>query len=817
VKITFGILLGAALAMIAGTPIHAAPSNDMFAASELVTGTNITYTGNFTSATSEPGEPFNGAANTVWMTWVAPTDGYAQVQEAAAPQFQYYGIYTGSNVDQLLPVNLVALGHDSIYRFLTTAGTAYHFQFSGGADDFTFYLQFSTFSPCPNDNFTNALVVKGNNISFPPVAINDATMELGEPAHLGDIPQKTVWWRWQTPVWDNALIIPSGSLVSNYVIAVYTGNSVEALTLICKSTNETASFPTIGGQTYYIAAAAPTNAIGDIRLRSLLGGGKAGIHIIPGNVLQEPSWEGTGVLNAQYWKWSGNLNGYVNEAGGVDGTTWPVLSTGTIIWQDVPTILGHSYEIRFAYLVGGSLSSGGGDGQVAVGWDGRQLGVSTLPGSEGGFWHWDDYTVVASNTTSRIAFTNLARNLEMDAFSVVDISAPPAIITQPKPISGISGGSVAFIVGTTGTPPLSYQWFFNHASLIGRTNNILSLDSLTTYQAGNYQVIITNAFGAVTSTVASLVVDEPLNATILSQPLGDAVPVGGYYNFNVVAAGDPPLTYQWFHDNLAVDDATNNNLMLTNVQSTDAGSYAVRVQNNSSTVYSLPAALVVNAGVQGGGLIDFRNQNFFAGNFTNNAPIFDLDGTSPLNGSQYVAQLYAGPSLENLRPAGQPTPFQPAYDAGYFVSQAISLANVAPGSNAVLQVCVWDANYGTSYETVRALGGRFGKSGILEVPAGGGFMPPQTLQGLQSFSLQAGLPFFEVGSISFVERQEPNTIVWALHGQSGSIYLIEKSKPSVEKIWNPFVVLTNVTGTVIFSDTADSGDATVLYRARILD
>ena len=256
--------------------------------------------------------------------------------------------------------------------------------------------------------------------------------------------------------------------------------------------------------------------------------------------------------------------------------------------------------------------------------------------------------------------------------------------------------------------------------------------------------------------------------------------------------------------------------MLTNVQSTNAGTYTVRVQNQSSTAWSLTATLTVDESSSGGGAIDFRNKSISSP--TNlNAIVFDLDGITPLSGSNYVAQLYAGPSLDLLRPAGQPSPFQEGFNAGYFVRQIITLANVMPGNNAMLQVCAWDARYGTSYEQARALGGKFGKSNIILVPAGGGGNPPQTLQGLLSFSLQAGLPYFEVGTITFVQRQPSNVIVWALHGQPNSIYLIEKSKRSEETVWHPYMVLANITGTVTFTDTADSGAANVWYRARILD
>ncbi|HWX20592.1 MAG TPA: hypothetical protein VN578_11900 [Candidatus Binatia bacterium] len=78
-------------------------------------------------------------------------------------------------------------------------------------------------------------------------------------------------------------------------------------------------------------------------------------------------------------------------------------------------------------------------------------------------------------------------------------------------------------------------------------------------------------------------------------------------------------------------------------------------------------------------------------------------------------------------------------------------------------------------EEARALRGRFGKSDLLSITVGGGTQPAQCLTGLRSFSLQAGLPQFTVGIVKFVERQPPDTIVWAVTGQAGFRYLIEKA------------------------------------------
>lgn len=82
---------------------------------------------------------------------------------------------------------------------------------------------------------------------------------------------------------------------------------------------------------------------------------------------------------------------------------------------------------------------------------------------------------------------------------------------------------------------------FNNTSLDGQTNKLLVLNPVTAEQAEDYQVIVTNNFGAMTSSVAALSVDAPFNATLLSQPYGDTVSVGGYFDFTVGTGETPPL------------------------------------------------------------------------------------------------------------------------------------------------------------------------------------------------------------------------------------------------------------------------------------
>jgi hypothetical protein len=133
-------------------------------------------------------------------------------------------------------------------------------------------------------------------------------------------------------------------------------------------------------------------------------------------------------------------------------------------------------------------------------------------------------------------------------------------------------------------------------------------------------------------------------------------------------------------------------------------------------------------------------------------------------------------------------------------------------------VRVWESARGASYEQARALGGQFGRSEVIEVQASGSSAQPAPLIGLQSFHLNLGLPQFAVGTIEFVEHQPGGILVWSVSGAPGFKYSIEKSQQvGGQTIWEPFVVVTNTTGTVTFTDTANSGSSVVFYRSRILD
>lgn len=91
----------------------------------------------------------------------------------------------------------------------------------------------------------------------------------------------------------------------------------------------------------------------------------------------------------------------------------------------------------------------------------------------------------------------------------ISFSSPPATITEhPTNFSVLQGGTATFSVTAAGAGPLSYQWVFNSVNIPGATSATLSLNNVTTNQAGTYFVRVTNPGGTVNSSNAVLTVNS---------------------------------------------------------------------------------------------------------------------------------------------------------------------------------------------------------------------------------------------------------------------------------------------------------------------
>src|SRR5262249_50890368 len=85
----------------------------------------------------------------------------------------------------------------------------------------------------------------------------------------------------------------------------------------------------------------------------------------------------------------------------------------------------------------------------------------------------------------------------------------------------------------------------------------------------------------------------PASPVIIIQPKDQAAFAGGSARFTVVASGTFPLSYQWKLGETELPGATNSSLSLSNVQSSDVGTYTVNVANEFGSVTSAGALLTV--------------------------------------------------------------------------------------------------------------------------------------------------------------------------------------------------------------------------------
>ena len=121
----------------------------------------------------------------------------------------------------------------------------------------------------------------------------------------------------------------------------------------------------------------------------------------------------------------------------------------------------------------------------------------------------------------------------------------PTILHQPTNQTVARGSSVSFSVLAVGTLPLHYQWRSNLVNIASATNSTLSLNNVQTNASGGYRVVITNAYGSVTSSVAQLNVflqysplklDRTGLGTITGATNNQILTIGNLYKLSAKAA-----------------------------------------------------------------------------------------------------------------------------------------------------------------------------------------------------------------------------------------------------------------------------------------
>ena len=107
-----------------------------------------------------------------------------------------------------------------------------------------------------------------------------------------------------------------------------------------------------------------------------------------------------------------------------------------------------------------------------------------------------DYSVRVSNPFGAVFSSNALLTV---------IESPPRILRPPETQAlFVLGETIRFTVGFEGSLPLACQWQFNGTNLPGATASALSLTDVQPANLGEYRAVLSNVFGVVTSTPASL-------------------------------------------------------------------------------------------------------------------------------------------------------------------------------------------------------------------------------------------------------------------------------------------------------------------------
>jgi subtilisin family serine protease len=278
---------GSARLRIAQSNLNPVPANDGFASRARLSGTAPVATGDNIEASKEAGEPSHGGnagGRSVWWTWTLPSSGVVVLETTGSTFDTLLAVYTGTNLNQL---TLVAEndqssqgGNTSRVSFSGVAGTTYQIAVDGsnqgfgaanGAIELSGRVGEVPAAPL-NDRFALRSALTGRALVIN-TANTGATAEPGEPRHAGLPGGSSIWWTWTAPA-DLLLTLNTGGSRLDTLLAVYTGASLNTLTLVASNDDgpgpsDRTSWLRVNvraGTTYQIAVDGYQGASGTVRL-----------------------------------------------------------------------------------------------------------------------------------------------------------------------------------------------------------------------------------------------------------------------------------------------------------------------------------------------------------------------------------------------------------------------------------------------------------------------------------------------------------------------------------------------------------------------
>jgi len=300
--------------------------------------------------------------------------------------------------------------------------------------------------------------------------------------------------------------------------------------------------------------------------------------------------------------WNGLMSGVV---GPYDGQQWIDFNGGNtppggILSQTFLTTVGQAYAVSFAVEILGPGSGSMSLTATAIGSDNAVIAsnycVPATHATTTNAWSLYSLAFTANSTNTTLVFKDtssatVAVDIALDGVTLV---SAPVIVTSPVSQTNLVGTPVTFTASASGSPA-SVQWFQGMTPILNAANATLTFIA-NAGSAGDYTAVFSNAAGSATTAVAVLTVSLP--AVLTQQPQSLTTNVGATVTFAGGAGGTAPMSLQWQFDGTNIPGATGANLVLTNAQPANAGSYTLVVANAYGTNTSTNAVLTFISALQ---------------------------------------------------------------------------------------------------------------------------------------------------------------------------------------------------------------------------
>ncbi|MGA2854982.1 MAG: protease pro-enzyme activation domain-containing protein, partial [Verrucomicrobiota bacterium] len=152
-----------------------------------------------------------------------------------------------------------------------------------------------------------------------------------------------------------------------------------------------------------------------------------------------------------------------------------------------------------------------------------------------------NYQLVASNFTGFVT----------SSVAVLTVGFAPTVSVSPASLTLPVGSNAVFTATPGGTSPFGYRWKkngtnFAGSGITGTNSSVLTLTGVTTNSAAGYTVVVTNLFGSITSSAATLTVGLP--PAITGSLTNRNMQCGSNITYTITASGTAPLAIQWRFD-----------------------------------------------------------------------------------------------------------------------------------------------------------------------------------------------------------------------------------------------------------------------------